>query len=286
MTNKVEQFESLRPHLFGLAYRALGSRADAEDVVQDAFLRWQAADVQADSPKAYLTTVVSRLSLDQLKSARRRREEYPGVWLPEPIGSGASPEESAAMAESLSTAFLFVLESLSPEERVAFLLHDVFNAEYADIASSLKTSQENARQLVSRARKHVRDRRPKFRVDPEQHRSVLKAFMDAAIRNDLHTLTSLLRADVVTYSDGGGKAAAAVNPVMGADHVARFFAGVARKGGANAAWTIEESGGVPSLFFFDNGRVVTLITLDLDEDGKIAWILVHRNPEKLALLEV
>ncbi|MEO5924029.1 MAG: RNA polymerase sigma factor SigJ [Bryobacteraceae bacterium] len=277
----VEQFQTLRPHLFGLAYRALGSRADAEDVVQDAFLRWQSVDEQVESPKAYLTTIVSRLALDQLKSARRKREEYVGVWLPEPVMTGASPEDTVEMAESLSTAFLFVLEALGPEERVAFLLHDVFAYEYAEIAETLQTSEANARQLVSRARKHVRDRRPKFKVDPAQHRDVLQAFHGAAMRNDVGTLTGLLRQDAVLYSDGGGKASAAVNPVYGADRVARFFAGIAKKATAEVGWKIEDSGGVPSLLLSDQGAVVTLITFDLDEDGRIATVLVHRNPDKL-----
>jgi RNA polymerase sigma-70 factor (ECF subfamily) len=268
--------------MFYVAYRMLGSRSDAEDVLQDAFLRWQAADPsQVQSPKAFLTTVVSRLALDQLKSARRKREEYFGVWLPEPVMGGASPEESAEMAESLSTAFLFVLESLGPEERVAFLLHDVFACEYAEIAETLHTSEANSRQLVSRARKHVRDRRPKFRVNPAQHRDVLTAFQDAAIRNDVSTLTGLLRQDAVLYSDGGGKATAAVNPVHGADRIARFFAGVAQKVPDGFGWRIEDAGGVPSLLLTVDGTVVTLVTFDLDEDGRIATVLAQRNPDKL-----
>jgi RNA polymerase sigma-70 factor, ECF subfamily len=279
---QAETFQTFRQHLFGLAYRALGSRADAEDVVQDAFLRWQATDVsRIESPKAFLTTVVSRLALDQLKSARRKREEYFGVWLPEPVMVGASPEDNVAMAESLSTAFLFVLESLGPEERVALLLHDVFGYEHAEIAETLQTSEANARQLVSRARKHVRDRRPRFPVNRTQHRQVLEAFQDAALRNDLGTLTGLLRQDAVLYSDGGGKATAAVNPVYGADRIARFFAGIAQKVPDGFGWRIEEASGVPSLLLMVDGTVVTLITFDLDEDGHIAQVLAQRNPDKL-----
>ena len=260
----------------------LGSRSDAEDVLQDAFLRWQAADLsQVKSPKAFLTTIVSRLALDQLKSARRRREEYFGVWLPEPVMGGASPEDSADMAESLSTAFLFVLEALGPEERVAFLLHDVFGQEYAEIADTLQTSEANSRQLASRARKHMRERRPRFAVNPVQHREVLLAFQDAAMRNDVGTLTGLLRQDAVLYSDGGGKATAAVNPVHGAERIARFFAGVAQKAPADSAWRIEDASGVPSLVYLANGAVVTLLTFDLDEDGRIATVLAQRNPDKL-----
>ncbi|MFM2125137.1 MAG: hypothetical protein RL328_1588 [Acidobacteriota bacterium] len=280
---KLEQFEAVRPHLFGLAYRALGARADAEDVVQDAFLRWQAADTSGvESPKAFLTTVVSRLALDQLKSARRKREEYFGVWLPEPVMMSPSPEDSVAMAESLSAAFLFVLESLGPAERVAFLLHDVFGEEYAEIAATLETSDENARQLVSRARRHVRERRPRFVVNPELHREVVRSFVDACVRNDLAGLTGMLRSDAVAYSDGGGKATAAVNPIHGADRVARFFAGIAQKAPPDGwSWKMEDAGGVPSLLLLIGDAVVTLITFDLDEDGKIAWVLAQRNPDKL-----
>jgi RNA polymerase sigma-70 factor (ECF subfamily) len=282
MIDKVETFEAVRPHLFGLAYRALGSRADAEDIVQDAYMRWQSADTRdVESPKAFLTTIVSRLALDQLKSARRQREEYFGVWLPEPVMQSASPEDSVAMAESLSTAFLFVLESLAPAERVAFLLHDVFGEEYAEVAATLETTEANARQLVSRARKHVRDRRPRFHVDPEQHRSVVRTFVEACLRNDLSALTGMLRDDAVLYSDGGGKATAAVNPVHGPDRIARFFSGVAQKAPVGWNWRIEDSGGVPSLLLLIDDAVVTLLTFDLDEEGKIALVLAHRNPDKL-----
>lgn len=282
-----ETFESLRPYLFGLAYRALGSRADAEDVVQDAFLRWQSTDVdRVESPKAFLTTVVARLSLDQLKEARRKREEYFGVWLPEPVMTGASPEENAAMAESLSTAFLFVLESLGPDERVAFLLHDVFGYEYEEIAAMLQTSEANCRQLVSRARKHVRDRRPRFRVSPEKQQSMLREFLDACLNSDVSRLMTMLRDDAVSFSDGGGKAAAAVNPIQGADRVARFFIGITQKVPPDLEWRIEDSGGVPSLLLLTGGKVVSLITFDLDEEGRIAWVLVQRNPDKLPVLPV
>lgn len=282
-----ETFESLRPHLFGLAYRALGSRAEAEDVVQDAFLRWQGTDAgKVESPKAFLTTVVARLSLDQLKAARRKREQYVGVWLPEPLMTGASPEENAAMAESLSTAFLFVLESLGPDERVAFLLHDVFGYEYGEIAEVLETGEANCRQLVSRARKHVRDRRPRFLVHPEKQQELLREFLDACLKNDVSRLMTMLRDDAVTFSDGGGKATAAVNPVEGANRVARFFAGIAQKAPGDFEWRIEESSGVPSLLLISKGSIVSLITFDLDEQGRIAWVLVQRNPDKLPKLAV
>jgi RNA polymerase sigma-70 factor (ECF subfamily) len=281
-----ETFQDLRPHLFGLAYRALGCRADAEDVVQDAFLRWQGTDAsKIESPKAFLTTVVARLSLDQLKAARRKREEYFGVWLPEPVMTGASPEENAEMAESLSTAFLFVLESLNPDERVAFLLHDVFGYEYHEIAEIIETSEANCRQLVSRARRHVRERRPRYRVSLEKQQEMLREFLDACLKNDVSRLMAMLRDDAVSFSDGGGKAAAAVNPIYGADRVARFFASIAQKVPSDFEWRIEESSGVPSLLLLTEGKIVSLITFDLDEH-RIAWVLVQRNPDKLPRLPV
>lgn len=289
-----EQFETLRPQLFALSYRALGSRAEAEDIVQDAYLRWQSVrHDEVASPKAYLMTTVSRLALDQLKSARRKREEYIGVWLPEPLlkggasswpeEEGKSPEQQAAMAESLSTAFLFVLESLSPPERIAFLLHDVFSYEYAEIAAILESSEPACRQLVSRARKHVKERRPRFPVDPERHRAALDQFFAAVTRQDMTGLLAMLREDAVLYSDGGGKASAAINPVLGADRVARFFIGISKQAPPGLTTEVTEVNGVPTFWLYENGVLTTLFTLDLDEYGRIAWVLAQRNPDKLAV---
>jgi len=279
--SRTAQFEALRPRLFGLAYRALGSRADAEDVVQEAFLRWQKAPVEVASAQAYLMTIVSRLALDAIKSARRRREEYVGVWLPEPLVGAPTPTDAVEMAESVSMAFLFVLESLAPAERVAFLLREVFDAEYPEVAEALETSEANSRQLVARARKHVQDRRPRFEVQPERHRAALHQFFSAVAGGDMGGLLSMLREDAVTYSDGGGKAYAAINPIYGADRVARFFLGIAAKAPADASWRIEDAAGVPSLWLTAGGKLVSLITLDLDADGQITTIFVVRNPDKL-----
>src|SRR5262252_6613031 len=189
------QFQDLRPLLFSLAYRMMGTRADAEDVVQDAYLRWQSAvgeDVR--SPKSYLTTVVSRLALDGLKSAYRKRETYVGPWLPEPVVEplGTRPME---MAESLSMAFLRLLESLSPAERVAFLLREVFDASYEEVAAALETSEANSRQIVTRARKHVQDHRPRFHVDRDRQAAVLREFLTACANGDTARLTSLVAQD-------------------------------------------------------------------------------------------
>lgn len=280
--DKTAQFESLRPHLFALAYRIMGTRADAEDMLQDAFLRWQATQEEVDSPKAYLMTVVSRLCLDGLRQARRRREQYVGVWLPEPIAGARPADESLAMTESVSMAFLFLLESLQPNERVAFLLREVFDYEYEETAKILETSEENCRQLVSRARKSLREGRPKFQVRPEQHRAVIEQFAAAVTCGDMTALLELLRGDAVSYSDGGGKVYAALNPIRGADHVARFFLGLAAKSGVSQfTYAIQDSAGAPALWLFDKGRLETLLHLSLDEAGKIESIYIVRNPDKL-----
>jgi RNA polymerase sigma-70 factor (ECF subfamily) len=280
--DRVAEFEALRPQLFALAYRALGARADAEDVVQDAYLRWQGAAGKIESPKAYLMTIVSRLSLDALQSARRKREQYVGVWLPEPVAGSPAPGDSVEMAESLSMAFLFLLESLQPSERIAFLLREVFGYDYAEVAGILETSEANARQLVSRARKHVREGRPRFTVKPEQHRAALDRFIGAVANGDVNGLLGLLREDVVTYADGGGKASAALNPIFGADKVARFFAGIGKKAPATGvAWEIREAAGAPSLWLYLNGRLESLFSFALDEEGRVETIFVLRNPEKL-----
>jgi RNA polymerase sigma-70 factor (ECF subfamily) len=280
--DRVAEFEALRPQLFALAYRALGARADAEDVVQDAYLRWQGAAGNIESPKAYLMTIVSRLSLDALQSARRKREQYVGVWLPEPVAGSPAPGDSVEMAESLSMAFLLLLESLQPSERIAFLLREVFGYDYAEVAGILETSEANARQLVSRARKHVREGRPRFTVKPEQHRAALDRFIGAVVNGDVNGLLGLLREDVVTYADGGGKASAALNPIFGADKVARFFAGIGKKAPTTGvAWEIREAAGAPSLWLYLNGRLESLFSFALDEEGRVETIFVLRNPEKL-----
>jgi RNA polymerase sigma-70 factor (ECF subfamily) len=280
--DRLAEFEALRPQLFALAYRALGTRADAEDVVQDAYLRWEGAEGEIHSPKAYLMTIVSRLSLDALQSARRQREQYVGVWLPEPVAGSPAPSDSVEMTESLSMAFLFLLESLQPSERIAFLLREVFGYDYAEVAGILETSEANARQLVSRAKKHVREGRPRFTVKPEQHRAALDRFIGAVVTGDVNGLLGLLREDVVTYADGGGKASAALNPIFGADKVARFFAGIGKKAPATGvAWEIKEAAGAPSLWLYLNGRLESLFSFALDEEGRVETIFVLRNPEKL-----
>jgi RNA polymerase sigma-70 factor (ECF subfamily) len=275
------QFEEFRPLLFSLAYRMLGTRSDAEDIVQDAYLRWRAASrEEVRAPKSYLTTVVARLSLDSLKSARRKRETYVGEWLPEPLID--PPGSSVEMAESLSLAFLHILETLTPDERVAFLLREVFDAEYAEIAATLETSQSNCRQLVARARKHIRARRPRFRVDRARQQSVLKQFLDACQTGDPSKLLPLLSPEVVLHSDGGGKVAATINPIFGADKVQRFFAGIAKKGagiGITAKWV--DVNGNPGVLLMQGDRPATVVSIQLTESGLVDRIYLVSNPDKL-----
>jgi RNA polymerase sigma-70 factor (ECF subfamily) len=275
-------FEEYRPLLFSLAYRMLGTRADAEDIVQDAYLRWQSASLEeVRAPKSYLTTVVARLSLDSLKSARRKRETYVGEWLPEPLvePSGSSAVE---MAESLSLAFLHILETLSPDERVAFLLREVFEADYAEIAATLDTSEANCRQLIARARKHIHDRRPRFKVDRARQQSVLQQFLAACQTGDPSQLLPLLSPDVVMHSDGGGKAAATINPIYGSDKVSRFFHGIAKKG-ATAGLTPKfvNVNGAPGALLMQGETRCAVVSIELNDTGLVERIFFVVNPDKL-----
>jgi len=281
-TDRLAQFNEARPLLFGLAYRMLGMRADAEDVVQEVFLRWQAARADdINSPRAYLTTITARLALDQLKSARVKRETYIGTWLPEPLLNHPSPERME-LAESLSVAFLHVLESLTPPERAAFLLREVFDAGYDEVAGVLETSEANSRQLVARARRHLQERRPRFTADRAKQEEVLSRFLTACATGDQSGLRALLREDVVDYSDGGGKVNAAINPIFGADRVVRLIAGLMRKETVGA-WRAEPAdvNGQPGVLFTLNGRPTSVTTLDLDETGRIRAVYSVLNPEKL-----
>jgi RNA polymerase sigma-70 factor (ECF subfamily) len=283
MTTPVAQFEQLRPLLFSLAYRMLGSRSDAEDIVQESYLRWQSATIEEiRSPKSFLTTVVARLSLDALKTAHRKREVYVGPWLPEPL---VAPDASATleMAESLSIAFLHLLEALTPAERAAFLLHDIFDAGYDQIAATLDTTEANSRQLVSRARTHLRERRPRFVVDRDRQQAVLHRFLTACTSGDTTELATVLKDDVIVYSDGGGKARAALNPIYGVDKTIRFILGIMRKtppeltGGHFASIN-----GEPGFVFTLEGKTASVLTLDLDDDERIRAIYFVANPDKLS----
>jgi RNA polymerase sigma-70 factor (TIGR02957 family) len=282
-----EEFDALRPSAFAIAYRMLGSVSEAEDVVQEGFLRLhraRAGGERIESPRAYLSTVVSRLSLDQLRSARVRRETYVGEWLPEPLVASADddPARKAEMADSLSLAFLVLLESLSPEQRAAFLLREVFDEPYERIAEIVGTSEQNARQLAARARRHVEERRPRFGASREQHEELASRFFAAAEEGDLEGLEELLAEDVVLKGDGGGKAPALARALHGRARVARTLIG-----GLRAATRFgitsrrEDVNGQPGALFVDReGRLIAVMSLDVAE-GQIQGVSSIVNPDKL-----
>src|SRR3954447_8131215 len=260
-----DEFEELRPSAFAIAYRMLGSVSEADDVVQEGFLRLhraRAGGERIESPRAYLSTVVSRLALDHLRSARVRRESYMGEWLPEPLMTSVDddPARRAEMADTLSLAFLILLESLSPEQRAAFLLGEVFEEPYDRIAEIVGTSEQNARQLATRARRHVQERRPRFEASREQREQLATRFLAAAEEGDLQGLEELLAHDVVFRGDGGGKAPAAARPVHGRTKVARLLiAGLRVLARFGFTTRREDVNGQPGALFLDrDGRLITV----------------------------
>jgi RNA polymerase sigma-70 factor (ECF subfamily) len=277
-------FEAHRRHLLGLAYRMLGSLAEAEDAVQEAYLRWHAADrTKVENPRAFLSTTVTRLCLDQLKSARVQRESYVGPWLPEPVLDTAAldAETSSDYAHDLSVALMLTLERLSPLERAAFLLHDVFDVEFAEIAQNLGRSEAACRQLAARGRAHVQAARPRFSPSAEEGTRLAEAFRLATRSGDAAGMVRLLAADAVLYTDGGGKRIAALNPIHGSDKIARFFAGVIKKTHADG-WRVRDAhiNGDPGFVFADPEGALQTIAFDI-ADGRIAAIYLMVNPDKL-----
>jgi RNA polymerase sigma-70 factor (TIGR02957 family) len=286
---QTSEFQDLRPPVFAIAYRMLGSVSEAEDAVQEGFLRLhraRAAGERIESPRAYLSTVVSRLALDQLRSARRRRETYVGEWLPEPLVASADddPARKAEMADSLSLAFLVLLESLSPEQRAAFLLREVFDEPYERIAEIVGTSEQNARQLAARARRHVAERRPRFEASREEQEQLAARFFAAAEEGDLGGLEALLAHDVVLHGDGGGKAPALARALHGRSRVARTLtAGFTRLRTRLGGVTLrrEEVNGQPGALLFDReGALMGVMILDV-ADGQIQGVSSVVNPDKL-----
>jgi RNA polymerase sigma-70 factor (TIGR02957 family) len=282
-----EEFEELRPSAFAIAYRMLGSVTEAEDVVQEGFLRLHRAREGGEriaSPRAYLSTVVSRLSLDHLRSARVRRETYVGDWLPEPLVASADddPARKAEMADSLSLAFLVLLESLSPEQRAAFLLREVFDEPYDRIAEIVGTSEQNARQLARRARRHVEEQRPRFEVSREQREELATRFFAAAEEGDLEGLEELLAHDVVMRADGGGKAPALARAVHGRTRVARtMISGMRALTRFGITRRREDVNGQPGALLIDRqGKLVAVMSLDVAE-GQIQGVSSIINPDKL-----
>ena len=287
----LDQFQAHRPLLFGVAYRMLGSASDAEDVVQDAWLRYAAAQpADVRSPKAFLTTIVTRLCLDRLKSARAARETYVGPWLPEPLVTDTQPgpERSMALAESVTLAFMVLLETLTPEERAVFLLREVFEHDYADIAAMLETTPANCRQLFHRAKERIADRRPRFRDAAAAKRPLIDRFVHALRAGDAAEFSSVLAADVGFWSDGGGKVLAARRPVHGRDAVAHMLAGFRRAAGgvdlATVSLEVALVNGEPAMLMRIAGRLDSVYTFVIDDDA-ISAIRVVRNPDKLRYLE-
>ena len=281
------QFQELRPYLFSIAYRMLGRASEAEDVIQDAWLRAQQSADAPDSTRAWLSTVVTRLCLDRLKSAQATREEYVGPWLPEPVLPDAfAPDATVLQDESITLAFLVLLERLSPAERAAFLLREVFDYEYRDVAGILDVNEAATRQLVHRARERLAQGRKRFEPDPERRREVVHRFLAAAREGDLAGLEELLAADAHWVADGGGKVPAATRVVQGASPVARFFLGIWTKGAAVPdRWRVElrEINGEPALLAFVDGGLDTVFVFSIG-DERIQSVQAVRNPEKLAWL--
>jgi len=275
---RVELFEENRKLLAGIAYRMLGSAAEAGDIVQEAYLRWQrAGEQEIQSPKAYLTTIVTRLAMDHLASARVQRELYVGPWLPEPV---VETPDTAALAESLSMALLVLLESLTPIERAVFLLREAFDYDYQEIAGIVGKSEANCRQIYVRAREHIADRRPKFDATPAEQERLTQRFLETIATGDLPGLVSVLADDITLWSDGGGKAVAAREPIHGSDRVARFLLGIYSKRPADLEVRMLRVNGEPGVVTYAGGRVLTALVLEIG-GGRIRAVRTVVNPDKL-----
>jgi RNA polymerase sigma-70 factor, ECF subfamily len=276
-------FETHRSRLFGLAYRLLGSRSDAEDMVQEAWLRWSQADTASiRDPEAWLVTATTRLGIDRLRSAHRQREQYIGPWLPEPleIDESPGPDRRAEVAEQVSLAFLAVLERLGPEERAAFLLKEAFDYEYAQIAPLLGQSEANCRQMVHRARERLQAGRPRFEVAPERHRQLLERFMHAARVGDQAAVASLLHENAQLVSDGGGKAVAAIRPLLGASRIARLFWAAYRRQDPAVEWRLGTVNGETAILRYRDGKLAAVFVA-ISDGERITELFNVANPDKL-----
>lgn len=290
MPDKVREFEDQRPRLLGLGYRMLGTMSEAEDMVQEIYLRWHKQPrAEIREPAAWLTTTMTRACLDQLRAQKVRRETYVGPWLPEPVITAPPETESDVqrkleLADDLSIAFLLMLERLGPEERAAFLLHDVFEAPYPDIAAALGKSEAAVRQIVSRARERAAQNKPRFIVTSAAQQDLAARFQAALTKRDANELIALFKPDAVFVSDGGGKATAALNPIYGADRITRFFLGTAKKYDADD-FTFELTwiNDLPGVVIFEKGKPFSTFAFEISE-GVIAALYATRNPDKLARL--
>lgn len=280
---RLANFEAQRPRLLRLAYRMLGSLSEAEDVVQDAWPRWAAVEDEVEAAGAYLTRIVTRLCLDQLKSARARREEYVGAWLPEPLVQQSDEE---AIADDVTLTLMMAMQRLSPLERAAFLLHDIFETPLIEVASVLQREPAAVRQLASRARRHVRDARPRFALSQESAADLVRAFHDASTKGNIQALSGILADEVAVYSDGGGKVLAFRNIVRGVDRVLRLFRGLARKAAYRPRLLrVVTIDGLPGFISIDRGAALQTTALEV-RDGKITALYIVRNPDKLRHIRV
>ena len=282
-------YEELRPYMFAIAYRMVGSVSDAEDIVQEAFLRFHRATSDGEvveTPKAYLSAVTTRLGIDHLRSARVRRESYVGQWLPEPLltDEGSDVAQHAETADSLSLAFLVLLESLSPVERAVFLLREVFGYGYDEIARVVGKSEDNCRQIAVRARRQVDAKKPRFEASRQRKEELARRFFAAAAEGDAEGLLGLLAADVVAYGDGGGKAPAFPQPVFGRERVTRLLLGGSERARQLRVSTLQpaEINGQPGAVFFDpEGQPVLVVSLDIADD-QVQAVRAVSNPDKLS----
>ena len=282
MTARTEDFERHRSLLFSIAYRMLGSVTDAEDIVQEAYLRWREVhEAEVRSPKSYLSAVVTRLSIDRLRSVWAQREEYVGPWLPEPLVSNRAEEgaDLIQLDESLSMAFLVLLESLNPVERAVFLLREV-DYEYEEISRIVGKSEANCRQIARRARQSVAARPPRFERSPEQEERLTQRFVETCMSGDMEGLLELLSEDVTLWSDGGGKVAAASYPIHGPERVARFLLGVLRTFPPGFFTRRVQVNGAPGVVGYVNGRPTSVVALDVAND-RLRGVRIVVNPEKL-----
>lgn len=278
--SKLEMFDRYRPRLFGIAYRMLGTRADAEEIVQDAYIRWHNTDAKSiESAEAWLVTAVTRLSIDRLRKAYMQRETYIGPWLPEPV-IDPSPQEDAEIASSLSMAFMVMLERLSPAERAVFLLHDVFDIGHAEIARIMEKAEPTVRQMLHRARERVRTDKPRFRPDPAQHRTLVEKFSMAAYTADANALLELFSPDIRVTSDGGGKITAARKVITGLGKVVRLFVIAVAGHLDRITREMRDINGEPGVVEYYEGHIFAVNTFE-SENGKITAIYRVMNPDKL-----
>lgn len=279
----VEEFEEYRPLLFSIAYRMLGRVMDAEDMVQEAFLRWQRVSLdEVQSSKSYLAAVVTRLCIDHLRSARVQREEYVGPWLPEPLlaEKALDTADPVALSDSLSMAFLVLLESLNPVERAVFLLREVFGYDYVEISRIVGKSQVNCRQIARRARQHIEARRPRFDPSPEKKEQLTLQFMQTCVSGDMSGLVELLADEVTLWSDGGGEVPAALRAIHGPTEVAHFLLGILRNAPPNFVPRLAWVNGQPGIIGYADRDPLAVLTLDIT-DGRIQVIRIVVNPDKL-----